>query len=272
MAAARPAAASASRAARASALGLPRLPADVAAVEHRVRKARTQEREGAGELRRVHREHRAALGPGPPGQLGRAAEPDEAPFVHEAQTIAVRGLVHVVGGDQHRDPVLVGQQVHEIPELAAGERVHARGRLVEEQHAGLVQDRAGEGEPLAHPERQRPGLAVGEALEPQARRAARRCGPAARPAGCRRDRRTGGGSPARSDPGRARSAGTCSRCGRAARSGLAARRIRRRWPRRPPAPGARRASGSGSSCRRRWARGDPGSPLRRGSGSPRPPR
>ena len=88
--------------------------------------------------------------------------------MHEPEAIAVRRLVHVVGGDQHRDPVLVGQQVHEVPELAASERVHARRRLVEEEHAGLVQDRAGERQPLAEAEGQRQGQAVGEAAEAQA--------------------------------------------------------------------------------------------------------
>src|SRR5579864_6022976 len=79
------------------ALWLAGLPADATAVEHRVGKARLQQHERAAEVGRVDRQHRAALFLGPAPQLRRAAQPDESALVHEAQAIAVGGLVHVVG-------------------------------------------------------------------------------------------------------------------------------------------------------------------------------
>ena len=63
-----------------------------------------------------------------------------------------------MGGDQHGHP-LVGQAVDLGPELAPGERVHARGGLVEKEHLGFVHERHRQGEPLLVAERQ--GLAVG---------------------------------------------------------------------------------------------------------------
>jgi hypothetical protein len=64
---------------------------------------------------------------------------------------------------------LVGETVHEVPELSAGERVDPGRGLVEEEHARLVEDGTGQREPLAQAQRQRQRLAVGEAGEAEAR-------------------------------------------------------------------------------------------------------
>ena len=70
-----------------------------------------------------------------------------------------------MGGDQHGHP-LVGQAVDLGPELAPGERVHARGGLVEKEHLGFVHERHRQGEPLLVAERER--LAVGRGVGLQA--------------------------------------------------------------------------------------------------------
>ena len=85
------------------------------------------------------------------------------------EAVAVRRLVHVVRGDEHRDPALVGQQVHEVPELPARQRIHSRRRLVEKEHPGLVEDRAGQCQPLTQAEGKRLGQAVDEVAEAELR-------------------------------------------------------------------------------------------------------
>ena len=135
-------------------------------------------------------------------------------------------------------------------------RIEAVGRLVEDQHLGIAEQRRGDREPLAHPDRVALRRAGRRRRRGRPRRAPRRRAPAdGRPP-----------PPAR--------AGGCVRCGpdgssrpparrRRGRSGAAARRSGGRRTAR-----CRRRRGSGQqrpqrrcSCRRRWGRG---------SRSPRP--
>ena len=64
------------------------------------------------------------------------------------EAVAVLGLVHVVGGDEHGDAA-VGQAPDQLPERAPRDRVDARGRLVEEHELRRVHERAGERQALA---------------------------------------------------------------------------------------------------------------------------
>ncbi len=61
--------------------------------------------------------------------------------------MAALGLVHVVGGDHHRQPA-GGEGVDLVPEVAPRLGVHAGGGLVQQQEARLVQHRGRERQPL----------------------------------------------------------------------------------------------------------------------------
>ena len=84
---------------------------------------------------------------------GRRAFGDQFAGHHQAETIALLGLFEVVRRDQDGGAG-VGQAVDQPPERTAGDRVDARGRLVEKQHARLVHDRGAEGDALLPAARQ----------------------------------------------------------------------------------------------------------------------
>ena len=90
-------------------------------------------------VRRVHGGQRL--------QLVRRAGDQELGQVEVADLAAALGLVHVVRGDEQRDAL--GRELEQqIPQLAARDRIDARGRLVEEDDARLVHQRRAEREPL----------------------------------------------------------------------------------------------------------------------------
>ena len=109
---------------------------------------------------------------------------------------------------------------HQIPELAAQQRVHAGGRLVEDQQVRVVDQRAAQAEFLPHPAGQLPGRPVGERREvgggEQIGGAPRAfLGPLPEQGGKRMR------CPARSDPGKRFAQGppACRRCARTRRGG-----------------------------------------------------
>ena len=75
------------------------------------------------------------------------------------------------------------QLAEQLAQLDPGARVEARGRLVEQQHLRIVDERVGQAQPLLHAARE--GLDVGVALARRGRpaRAGRRSSGAGRPAG-----------------------------------------------------------------------------------------
>ena len=81
-------------------------------------------------------------------QLGRAAERERLAIVDDRDPFAelVR-LIHVVRREQRRLPSFV-QVAQDAPEVDAGLWVDPRGRLVEEEHLGLVHERASDHQPL----------------------------------------------------------------------------------------------------------------------------
>ena len=97
------------------------------------------------------------------GQRRQAAQRGDAPVHHDGDAVAVLRLVHVVGGDEHRRPA-GGRLVDHLPELAAGDGVHAAGGLVEEDDARAVHHRHREGELLLPAQGEGAHQVVGRAL------------------------------------------------------------------------------------------------------------
>ena len=50
-----------------------------------------------------------------------------------------------MGGDEDRDALAAGEVNEELPELVASDGVDAGGRLIEQEHVGLVQNGDGQG-------------------------------------------------------------------------------------------------------------------------------
>ena len=187
-------------------------------------------------------------------QLVRRALGDLAAAVDDGDPVGeLVGLVEVLRGQQHR--AAVGDEAADrVPHLAAGARVQAGGRLVEEDQRRARDQACREVEPPAHAARElrdRPvgGLLEAELLEQRASRSRARP-PGAGPAGGR----TATGSPSRSGPRRPTRTGRSRR--RAGAPGAArGRRRRRRCARcRRRSAAASRASSASWSCRRRSGR------------------
>src|SRR5918995_2661987 len=70
------------------------------------------------------------------------------------------GLLEVLGGEEDRRPLVV-ELPHLLPDRPAADRVESRGRLVEEQDPGGVDQRRGEIEPASHPARVGAHTAIG---------------------------------------------------------------------------------------------------------------
>ena len=96
-------------------------------------------------------------------RVGGAVGDDRAAGEDQDPVGQLLGLVQVVGGQQDRGVLQVGQAVHEVVELAPGVRVEPGGRLVEEQHLRPPDDADGHVEPAP--------LAAGELGDLLARRA-----------------------------------------------------------------------------------------------------
>ena len=85
-------------------------------------------------------------------QPRRGVAGEHGPRVHQGDPVAPQRLVHEVGRDEDRHPLTAREVDEQLPELVAGDRVHARGRLVQQEHVGLVQDGDRQGEPLLEPQ------------------------------------------------------------------------------------------------------------------------
>ena len=103
-----------------------------------------------------------------PGQalakLARRAFADEAATAQEADPRAARRLVHIGRADQHGDLLLAQQRDDEPPEVLPGDRVDARGRLVQEQDARPVDQCQGQPQLLLHPAGELAGPPIAELL------------------------------------------------------------------------------------------------------------
>ncbi len=74
--------------------------------------------------------------------------------MHQRDAVAAHRLVHEVRRDEDGDVIASRQTDQQRPELVARDRIDAGGRLVEDQHVGAVDDRAGQRQPLLEPQRQ----------------------------------------------------------------------------------------------------------------------
>ena len=83
--------------------------------------------------------------------------------VEEGHTLAAAHLVEIGCGGHDGDAALL-QHAQHVPKLLAAHGVDARGRLVEEEHAGLMDQRTRERQLLLHAAREGTCLAVAEAL------------------------------------------------------------------------------------------------------------
>ena len=86
--------------------------------------------------------------------------------VHRPQLRERLRFFDVGGGDQHRHPRRFPLQImHQRPELAARQRIHAGGRLVQNQQIRRMHQRAAETRFLLHPAGEFAGGAVGKRRE-----------------------------------------------------------------------------------------------------------
>src|ERR1039457_4889239 len=90
-------------------------------------------------------------------RFGRRAA-DQFSLVHQANPVAPLRLVQVRGGHEDRDPILQ-QLIQNGPEIAARNRVHAIGRLVQEQNLRMMQQRTHQRQFLLHATGEPAGLA-----------------------------------------------------------------------------------------------------------------
>ena len=97
---------------------------------------------------------------GPPARLarhflaGRAAR-EQPPPRHVGQPVTTLGLVHVMRGDQKREPRR-RQHVDLLPEIATGLGVHTGSRFVQQQQLRLVHQAGGQRQSLFPAARQIP--------------------------------------------------------------------------------------------------------------------
>jgi hypothetical protein len=105
-------------------------------------------------------------GPQPGGDLVRPAEDDQpTPVQHGHAVGEPPGLPEEVGAEHDR-PALFGSQPGDEPDHLAGRRgIQARGRLVEEQDLGSVEQGPGQSDPLPLPGREPVDPAVREVRE-----------------------------------------------------------------------------------------------------------
>jgi hypothetical protein len=74
--------------------------------------------------------------------------------IHQRDAIAASGFIHEMGGDENRDLIVAREINHQLPEDVAGDGIHARSRLVQNQQFRFMHHRHGERQALANAERQ----------------------------------------------------------------------------------------------------------------------
>ena len=99
-------------------------------------------------------------------QIRQATLGQDLARVHRHQEIEAGRLLHVGGGHQHAQiRAALTQAVHQFPEAAPGQGVHAGGGLVEDQQVRLVDEGAAQAQLLLHTAGQIHGGAIGEGGE-----------------------------------------------------------------------------------------------------------
>ncbi len=98
------------------------------------------------------------------GERAWRVEGEQPALVQEGEAVEAFGFVEIGGRNHGGDPA-TDHLVHDPPEVAARHRIDAEGRLVEQQHARLVDQGAGEAELLLHAAGERAGQPVAERRE-----------------------------------------------------------------------------------------------------------
>ena len=116
---------------------------------------------------RVHGLDRHARAPDFGLQLGGGALRDDRPAVDDPDPVGQRvRLLEVLRGEEHRDPLVVGQPRDLLPQRRPALGVQAGRGLVEEQDPGLVDQRHGEVQAPLHAARITTHAAIRGFLEP----------------------------------------------------------------------------------------------------------
>ena len=85
--------------------------------------------------------------------------------MHQRDAVAAFGLVHEVGREEDGDAIIAGEIDQRAPESVAGDRVDARGGLVENEHGRPVQHGHRKLQPLLDAKRQALRLGVGHVFQ-----------------------------------------------------------------------------------------------------------
>ena len=86
--------------------------------------------------------------------------------VHRQQVFKLLGFFDISGRHHHRHPCVFGAQiVYQGPKLAARQRIHTGGRLIQNQQIGRMHQRATQAQLLLHAARELAGGAVGKRRE-----------------------------------------------------------------------------------------------------------
>ena len=67
------------------------------------------------------------------------AQRDQVAFIQDGEAVAAFGFFHQMRGHQHGDVLFVAQHLQILPQIAAGAGIEARGRFIEQQNAGMMQ-------------------------------------------------------------------------------------------------------------------------------------
>ena len=97
-------------------------------------------------------------------QLGRFALIEQFAFIHQQHVAALFCFVEVGGAPEDQHPV-TRQLVHHLPQLAAGNRVHAHAGFIQQEHLRFAHQRAGQPQLLLHPAGKFARQPVGERAE-----------------------------------------------------------------------------------------------------------
>ena len=187
-------------------------------------------------------------------QLRRRAGREHAARIHQRDPIAALRLVHEMGGDENGHVLLARKIDQRFPEPIPRQGIDARGRLVEDEDLGLVDDGDGERQPLADAQRQIRGslIEIVRQTEPCDQLGDARLGLVGRQVD--RDAREARGSAGPSVRCRARTTATCSRRDSASSCRRLPAASRTAAPRLRSAAAGRSAFSSSSSCRSRSSR------------------
>jgi hypothetical protein len=96
-------------------------------------------------------------------QRARSTFGEQQAFVHHEHLGAALGLVHVGGADDHAQPFVIDQLLHDLPQIAARQRIDAHAGLVQQQQVRRAHQRAGQTQLLLHAARELAGRTCGEA-------------------------------------------------------------------------------------------------------------